>query len=207
MSLVILVGLASALVTFPSVRQMGVSLLASAGVAGLVLGVAARPVLGNLIAGLQIALTQPIRLEDVVVIEGEWGRIEQIGSTFVVVRLWDERRQIVPLQWFIEHPFQNWTRESARITGAIFLWVDYRLPLEPLRGELERLCAGNEAWDGRLCKLQVTECGRAGHPVARFGELGRFVAQLGSALRGPRGIDRVHPASLSRWAAEAACFA
>lgn len=159
MSLVVLLGLASALVTFPSVRQMGMSLLASAGVAGLVLGVAARPVLGNLIAGLQIALTQPIRLEDVVVIDGEWGRIEEIGSTFVVVRLWDERRQIVPLQWFIEHPFQNWTRESARITGAVFLWVDYRLPLEPLRAELERLCAGSEAWDGRLCKLQVTEAG------------------------------------------------
>jgi small-conductance mechanosensitive channel len=100
-------------------------------VVGIVAGFAARPVLGNLIAGLQIGLTQPIRLDDVVIVEGEWGVIEEINSAYVVVRIWDQRRLIVPLQWWIEHPFQNWTRESAELIGTVFLWVDYRMPLEP----------------------------------------------------------------------------
>ncbi|RTL52938.1 MAG: mechanosensitive ion channel family protein [Rhodocyclaceae bacterium] len=157
MSLVMLMGTASILITFPGVRQLGMSLLASAGVAGLVAGIAARPVLGNLIAGLQIALTQPIRIDDVVIVQGEWGWIEEISSTYVVVRLWDERRLVVPLQWFIENPFQNWTRTTSRIIGTVFLWVDYRMPLEPLRVELERICRGAKEWDGRVCLLQVTD--------------------------------------------------
>lgn len=157
MSLLMVMGVASILITFPGVRQIGMSLLASAGVAGLVAGIAARPVLGNLIAGLQIALTQPIRLDDVVIVQGEWGWIEEINSTYVVVRLWDERRLVVPLQWFIENPFQNWTRTTSRIIGSVFLWVDYRMPLKPLRAELERLCHGAREWDGRVCLLQVTE--------------------------------------------------
>src|SRR6202035_2367418 len=117
-AIIVIVGVASMLMIFPSVRQIGASLLASAGVAGLVAGLAARPVLGNLIAGLQIALTQPIRLDDVLIVEGEWGRVEEITGAFVVVRLWDERRLVVPLQWFIEHPFQNWTRSSSNIIGT-----------------------------------------------------------------------------------------
>lgn len=157
MFLVMLIGLSSILITFPSVRQIGVSLLASAGVAGLVAGIAARPVLGNLIAGLQIALTQPIRLDDVVIVQGEWGWIEEITSTYVVARLWDQRRLVVPLQWFIENPFQNWTRINSQITGTIFLWVDYRMPLEPLRDETHRICAAAHEWDGRVCLLQVTD--------------------------------------------------
>ncbi|AGK47217.1 mechanosensitive ion channel family protein [Burkholderia thailandensis MSMB121] len=157
MVLIVIIGTGAALMTFPNVRQVGASLLASAGVAGLVAGIAARPVLGNLIAGLQIALSQPIRLDDVVIIQGEWGRIEEITGTYVSVRLWDQRRLVVPLQWFIENPFQNWTRSSAELIGTVFLYVDYRLPLEPLRAELARIVAGAPEWDGRVQVLQVTD--------------------------------------------------
>jgi small-conductance mechanosensitive channel len=155
--MLILLGLAAALMTIPGVRQIGTSLLASAGLAGLALGFAAKPVLSNLIAGLQIALTQPIRLDDVVIIEGEWGRIEEITGTYVVVRIWDQRRLVVPLNWFIENPFQNWTRTNAQVIGTVFLWLDYRVPMEPLRAELQRLCAATPTWDGRVCVLQVTD--------------------------------------------------
>jgi small-conductance mechanosensitive channel len=157
MTLVGLVGIASILMTFPGVRQIGASLLASAGVAGLVAGIAARPVLGNLIAGLQIALTQPIRIDDVLIVKGEWGRVEEITGSYVVVRIWDDRRLIVPLEWFIQNPFENWTRAASHITGSVFLWVDYAMPLEPLRQELERICHAAPEWDGRICGLQVTE--------------------------------------------------
>jgi small-conductance mechanosensitive channel len=153
----ILVGVSLALMTFPAIRQIGATLLASAGIIGLVAGIAARPVFGNLIAGLQIALAQPIRLDDVVIVEGEWGRIEEITSTYVVVRVWDERRLIVPLQWFIENPFQNWTRTSAELLGTAFLWLDYRTPMAEVRAELQRICNDDPRWDGRVCVAQVTE--------------------------------------------------
>jgi small-conductance mechanosensitive channel len=154
---VVLLGAAAILLSIPGVRELGASLLASAGVAGLALGLAAKPVLSNLIAGLQIALTQPIRLDDVVIIEGEWGRIEEITGSYVVVRIWDERRLVVPLNWFIENPFQNWTRISSQLIGSVFLWLDYRVPLAPLREELQRLCKAAPEWDGRVCVLQVTD--------------------------------------------------
>lgn len=154
---VLVVGAASVMMTLPELRQVGASLLASAGVAGLVAGIAARPVLGNLIAGLQIALTQPIRLDDVVIIENEWGRIEEITATYVVVRIWDERRLVVPLEWVIQNPFQNWTRTDSQLLGTVFLWLDYRLPLAPLRTELERICKSAPEWDGRVALLQVTD--------------------------------------------------
>jgi small-conductance mechanosensitive channel len=114
-------------------------------------------VLSNLIAGLQIALTQPIRLDDVVIIEGEWGRIEEIAGSYVVVRIWDERRLVVPLNWFIEHPFQNWTRSSSQLIGTVFLMLDFRTPLAPLREELQRLCEASPQWDRRVCVMQVTD--------------------------------------------------
>lgn len=161
MVLIVVVGAAAALMTFPGVQTIGASLLASAGAAGLVIGFAARPVLSNLLAGLQIALAQPIRLDDVVIVEGEWGWVEEITATFVIVRIWDQRRLVVPLNWFIDHPFQNWTRTSADIIGTVFLWVDYRMPLEPLRAELRRLCEAAPEWDGRVCVLQVTEAGES----------------------------------------------
>jgi small-conductance mechanosensitive channel len=154
---VIIIGIASALMLFPSVREIGAGLLASAGIAGIAAGVAARPVLSNLIAGLQLALSQPIRLDDVVIIEGEWGRVEEITSTYVVVKIWDERRMVVPLQWIIENPFQNWTRSSAELLGTVLLWVDFQVPLAPLRAELERICKAAPEWDGRLALLQVVD--------------------------------------------------
>ena len=157
---VVLVGVAIALMTFPQVRQIGATLLASAGVVGLVAGIAAKPVFGNLIAGLQIAIAQPIRFDDVVIVEGEWGRIEEITATYVVVRIWDERRLVVPLQWFVEHPFENWTRTTSQLLGTAFLWLDYRTPMAAVREELARLCAADARWDGRVCIAQVTETDR-----------------------------------------------
>lgn len=154
---IIVLGASLVLLTFPMVQKIGTALLASAGLIGLVAGIAAKPVFGNLIAGLQIALTQPIRLDDVVIVEGEWGRIEEITSSYVVVRIWDERRMVVPLTWFIENPFQNWTRRSADLLGTAFLWLDYRAPIAAIRTELERICQGQPLWDGRVCVTQVTD--------------------------------------------------
>jgi hypothetical protein len=122
---------------------------------------AARSVLGNLIAGLQIALTQPLRIDDVLIVAGEWGRVEEITSAFVVMALWDQRRLIVPLQYLIEQPFQNWTRRSAEILGTAFLWVDPTLPVAPLRAEAERICKSAPEWDGRVCVVQVTDMSEA----------------------------------------------
>ncbi len=130
---VIFLACAAALMTFPSLRAVGFSLFASAGAAGLIVGLAARPTLSNLIAGLQIALTDPIRIDDVVIVEGEWGWIEEINTTYVVVRIWDLRRLVVPLTYFIEKPFQNWTRRSADILGTVFLYTDYTVPVEEVR--------------------------------------------------------------------------
>lgn len=144
--------------SFPAVRQVGTSLLASAGLAGLAAGFAAKPVLGNLIAGLQIAISQPIRLDDVVIVEGEWGRIEEITGSYVVVKIWDERRLVVPLTYFIEKPFQNWTRSTSSLIGSVFLWVDYSLPLDVLREQVKQICEEiPHLWDGRVCVLQVTD--------------------------------------------------
>ncbi|WP_225984524.1 mechanosensitive ion channel family protein [Noviherbaspirillum aerium] len=159
MVVIILIGTGAAFSTLPVLRQIGTSLLASAGVAGLVVGFAAKPVLGNLLAGMQIALTQPIRLEDVVIVQNEWGQVEEITGTYVVVRIWDQRRMIVPLQWFIENPFQNWTRNNSDILGTVSIWVDYRMPVNLLRSEAQRLCESAPEWDGRLCLTQVVEAG------------------------------------------------
>lgn len=157
MVMIVLFGSGTALMTLPLLRQIGTSLLASAGVAGLVVGFAAKPVLGNLLAGMQIALTQPIRLDDVVIVQNEWGQIEEITGTYVVVRLWDQRRMVVPLQWFIENPFQNWTRTTSDLLGTVLLWADYRLPVDALRREAERVCRDAPEWDGRLCITHVVE--------------------------------------------------
>lgn len=155
--LIIVVGVALMLMTIPAIRQLGTSLLASAGLAGLVAGLAARPVLSNIVAGIQIGLTQPIRLDDVVIVEGEWGRIEEITATYVVVRLWDDRRLITPLSYFIEHPFENWTRSTTELLVTVSLWADYDAPLEDIRGELARICRASPNWDGRLCQLDVID--------------------------------------------------
>lgn len=154
---IITIAIGAILMTFPRVRQLGTSLLASAGIAGIVVGLAARPMLSNIIAGMQIALAEPIRLDDVVIVAGEWGRIEEITSTYVVVRIWDERRLIVPLTHFLEHPFQNWTRTSAELLGTAFLHLDYRAPVDQIREKLKEFCEQAEKWDGRVAVTQVTD--------------------------------------------------
>ena len=150
------VALAAMLMTFPKVRQLGTAILASAGIIGIVVGMAAQRTIGAFIAGLQIAFTQPIRVDDVVIVENEWGRIEEITLTYVVVKIWDLRRLIVPITYFIEKPFQNWTRVTADILGTVFLYVDYTVPLDAVREELQRLLKESELWDGKVCVLQVT---------------------------------------------------
>jgi small-conductance mechanosensitive channel len=156
-TVLVVAGAALMMMTFPGARQVGASLLASAGVIGIVAGLAAKPVFSNLIAGLQIALAQPIRIDDVLVVEGEWGRVEEITGTFVVLRIWDDRRLILPLTYFIEKPFQNWTRHDAQLLGSVFVYADYGMPLAPLRAEVERIVKAAPEWDGRFFNLRVTD--------------------------------------------------
>ncbi|MHA7924459.1 MAG: mechanosensitive ion channel family protein [Marinobacter sp.] len=155
--LIVIIGFGAALMTFESVQHMGASLLASAGVGGLILGFAARPVLSNLLAGMQIALTQPFRIDDVLYVQGEWCWVEEVTATYVVLRVWDLRRLVVPLQWFIENPFQNWSRNTAELLGTVFIWVDYTMPVEPLRQEFTRLLNESGLWDGEFSSVQVTD--------------------------------------------------
>ncbi|HEX3835383.1 MAG TPA: mechanosensitive ion channel domain-containing protein [Steroidobacteraceae bacterium] len=152
-----LVTIACVLMLFAEVRQVGASLLASAGVVGIIAGIAAQKTLGNLFAGFQIALAQPMRQDDVVVVEGEWGRIEEITLTYVVIHIWDDRRLIVPLSYFIEKPFANWTRSSAQILGQVIVWVDYSFPVEEGRGVLKDIIESSSRWDRRFWNLQVTD--------------------------------------------------
>ena len=155
--LVVMITFGAALMTFEPVRQYGVSLFASAGVAGIIAGLAARPVLSNLFAGVQLAMTQPIRIDDAVFVENEWGTIEEINATYVVVRLWDWRRMIVPLTYFIEKPFQNWTRENSALIGSAFIYVDYRAPVAAIREKFTAIVKQSKNWDGRVVSLQVTD--------------------------------------------------
>ena len=158
--LIVLMTAGFVLSSFDAVRQFGVSLFASAGAAGLVLGFAARPVLANLIAGIQIALTQPIRLEDVVIVEGEWGWVEEIASTYVIIRIWDWRRLVVPLSYFIEKPFENWTRESGSIIGSVNWHLDYTAPIGEIREKLQEIVKASPRWDKKVVNLQVIETDR-----------------------------------------------
>lgn len=158
--LIIIIGVIATAVTlmlFEGVRNVGVSLFASAGLAGLIIGLSAQKALGTILAGLQIAVTQPIRMDDVVIVENEWGWIEEINLTYVVVRIWDKRRLVVPSTYFLERPFQNWTRTSADILGTVFIYTDYTIPFEPLRQELTRLLKASPHWDGKVNVLQVTD--------------------------------------------------
>ncbi|TQF30682.1 mechanosensitive ion channel family protein [Bradyrhizobium sp. UNPA324] len=156
-TIIVIITVSTALMTFDSVRQYGVSLFASAGAAGIIVGLAARPLLSNLIAGLQIAITQPIRIEDAVIIENEWGWVEDIAATYVVIRLWDWRRMVVPLSYFIEKPFQNWTRDTASLIGVIALHVDYRADVPRIRRWLEEAVRQSKLWDGAVVNLQVID--------------------------------------------------
>jgi small-conductance mechanosensitive channel len=156
-SAVVILATGSILMLFDPVRQFGTSILASAGIAGVVIGFAAQKTLGNVLAGIQIALTQPLLIDDIVVIEGEFGQIEEITLTYVTVRTWDLRRLVLPITYFVEKPFQNWSRVSTELLGTIILYLDYRVPMDELRKELKRLIANNPKWDRKVCGLQVTD--------------------------------------------------
>jgi small-conductance mechanosensitive channel len=149
--------IALALMSFDAVRQFGVSLFASAGIAGIVAGLAARPMLENLIAGVQLALTQPLRVDDAVVINNEWGWVEEINSTYIVVRLWDWRRQVVPLSYLFQNPFTNWTRTSSSIIGTVFVYADYTLPMEAVRAAATDIVKASGLWDGQVVNVQISD--------------------------------------------------
>lgn len=155
--MIVILAIAASLMTFEPVRQYGVSLLASAGVAGIVLGLALQPVLKNLFAGIQLAITQPIRIDDALLVEGEWGNVEEITSTYVVVKLWDWRRMILPLSYFMEKPFQNWTRESSSLIGTVMIYLDYSVPVAALRSKVEAIAAASALWDRRVVNVAVTD--------------------------------------------------
>lgn len=149
--------LASILMLFQEVRHVGATMLTSAGIIGIVAGIAAQKTLANVIAGFQIALAQPVRHDDVVIVEGEWGRIEEITLTYVVVRIWDERRMVLPLTYFIEKPFQNWTRTTSTLLGSVFVWVDYTFPVDEGRTALKGIIENHPLWDKRFWNLQVSD--------------------------------------------------
>src|SRR3979490_1007532 len=178
-TIITLIGVASALMTFDQVRQLGVSLFASAGVAGLAVGLAARPLLTSLIAGVQIAITQPIRIQDAVIVEGEYGTIEEITSTYVVVQLWDWRRMILPRNYFLEKPFQNWSRQSSPIIGTVIIYVDYCADVPAIRRKLDEIVKVIPLWDQRVVNLQVSDAT----------ETSMQLTQLVSARRPPAAWD------------------
>jgi small-conductance mechanosensitive channel len=155
--LITVLALGMMLMTFPTIRAFGTTLLASAGVAGLVVGLASRPLFENLVAGIQLALTQPIRLNDVVIVEKQWGRIEEIHSTYVIVRIWDLRRMVVPLTYFINTPFENWTRKSANLMGEVYIFADWTLDVDALRLEIPKIVERTPLWDRQFQNLQVTD--------------------------------------------------
>src|SRR3984885_3092643 len=155
-SLIIILTVCFILLSFNNLRKIGTGLLTGVGVGGIIIGFAAQKSLGNFLAGFQIAFTQPIRIDDVLIVEGEWGRVEEITLTYVVLNIWDQRRLILPINYFVEKPFQNWTRNTADIMGTVFLYLDYTIPLDPLREELTRLLEKDPLWDKRINVLQVT---------------------------------------------------
>jgi small-conductance mechanosensitive channel len=154
---IIMITIALILLSFDNVRKLGAGLLTGVGIGGIIVGFAAQKSLGNLLAGFQIAFTQPIRIDDVLVVEGEWGRVEDITLTYVVLNIWDQRRLILPINYFIEKPFQNWTRTTSELLGTVFLYVDYNVPVDKLREELTRLLNATPLWDKRVGIIQVTD--------------------------------------------------
>ena len=154
---VVLLVLAFALMTFEAVREIGAGLLASAGVAGIVVGFAAQRSIATVVAGIQIAFAQPVRIDDVVIVDGYWGRVEEITLTYVVIRVWDQRRLVVPVTRFLEQPFENWTRKSADLLGTVELDLDFRAPIDPLRDELRRIVEAAPQWDGKVAVVQVVD--------------------------------------------------
>jgi small-conductance mechanosensitive channel len=199
---VVIVATGSILMMFDPVRQFGTSILASAGIAGIVIGFAAQKTLGNVLAGIQIALTQPLLIDDIVTVEGEFGQIEEITLTYVVVRTWDLRRLIVPITQLVEKPFQNWSRVSTELLGTVILYLDYQAPMGELRKELKRLVENNPKWDKRVCGLQITDTTEHGIQVRALvsaadpGKLGDLRAEVREGLI--NFLVRNHPESLPR---------
>lgn len=155
-AVIVFIAISLVLMTFDELKIVGKSLLASAGIAGIIVGFAAQKSIGMFLAGIQLVLTQPIRLDDVVIVEGEWGRIEEITFTYVVVKIWDERRLMLPVNYFLEKPFQNWTRTSADILGTVFFYVGYDLPVQAIRDFVPEILKDNLNWDERVFNVQVT---------------------------------------------------
>jgi small-conductance mechanosensitive channel len=199
-TVIVVLTVSTALMTFEPVRQYGVSLFASAGVAGLVAGLAARPMLSNLIAGLQIATTQPIRLDDEVVVETQWGRVQEINSTYVVLGLWDLRQMIVPLSYFIEKPFENWTRDSTALIGSVLFHLSYKVPIEALRAKVIEIVKASPYWDGDIVKLQVQDAKESALElrVLASARTSAEVAELRYLIREKviKFLQREHPACL-----------
>ncbi len=156
-AIIVILTIAAILLSFDNLRKLGTGLLGGVAIGATIVGFAAQQSLGNLLAGFQIAFTQPIRIDDVLVVEGEWGRVEEITLTYVVLRIWDQRRLILPISYFINNPFQNWTRKTSEILGTVFLYLDYSVPVEELRAELTRLLQSSSLWDGKVNVLQVTD--------------------------------------------------
>ena len=201
-TIVVLLTLGFALMTFDTVRQYGISLFASAGVAGVIFGLAAQPVLSNLIAGIQLAMTQPIRLEDAVTVQNEYGWVEEITATYVVIRLWDLRRLIVPLNYFIQHPFYNWTRQAGANIGSVLLYLDYTAPIDRIRDKAVELVGQTEQPDGKLVNVQVTNTSaeaielRLLVTAASVGDTSNLCAELREKLIGF--LQREYPEALPR---------
>jgi len=160
-TLIVFVTIAIILLSFDNVRKIGAGLLTGVGIGGIIIGFAAQKSLSNFLAGFQIAFTQPIRIDDVLIVEGEYGRVEDITLTYVVLCIWDQRRLILPINYFIEKPFQNWTRVSSDLLGTVFLYLDYNTPMDALRKEFDRLLGGTELWDKRVKTIQVTNAGQS----------------------------------------------
>ncbi|MEG1026961.1 MAG: mechanosensitive ion channel family protein [Flavobacterium sp.] len=156
-AIIVVFSIAIILLSFDNMRKIGAGLLTGVGIGGIIIGFAAQKSLGNLLAGFQIAFTQPIRLDDVLIVEGEWGKVEEINLTYVVVNIWDKRRLVLPIQYFIDKPFQNWTRTTAEILGTVFIYTDFTIPVQQLRDKLTLLLNGHALWDGQVAVLQVTE--------------------------------------------------
>jgi len=199
---VVIIATGSILMMFDPVRQFGTSILASAGIAGIVIGFAAQKTLGNVLAGIQIALTQPLLIDDIVVVEGEFGQIEEITLTYVTVRTWDLRRLILPITYFVEKPFQNWSRVSTELLGTVILYLDYQVPMGELRKELKRLVENNPKWDKRVCGLQMTDAKQGTVEVRALvsgvdaGKLGDLRCEVREGLI--EFLRRNHPESLPR---------
>ena len=154
---IVIITLGVVLMTFPGIRALGASVLASAGLISVIAALAAQSTLGNVFAGLQLAFSDAVRVDDVVVVEGEWGRVEELTLTYVALQIWDDRRLLLPTSYFTTKPFQNWTRTGSAVLGTAEIDVDWSTPIEPVRAELRAVCEGSELWDGRVCVLQMTD--------------------------------------------------